>query len=128
MRRKFTHWQAKMRLLANENIPLLVIDVLRERGHDVIWIRAESPGVSDRDVLVKAHAESRLLLTFDKDFGELAFRQGLPAQSGIILIRLTTIPPTEMAKLIADILDSRDDWAGHFSVIESHRIRMVSIR
>jgi predicted nuclease of predicted toxin-antitoxin system len=116
-----------MRLLANENIPLIVIEALRERGHDVLWIRTESPGAPDRDVLAKADTQSRLLLTFDKDFGELAFRQGLPARSGIILIRLTQLHPDEMAKVIADIIESRDDWPGHFSVIEPQRIRMVPL-
>jgi len=66
-------------------------------------------------------------LTFDKDFGELAFRRGLPAQSGIILIRLSSLPPEELTKAIVDILDSRDDWSGHFTVIDSHRIRMISL-
>jgi len=43
-----------MRLLANENIPLVVIEALCERGHDVLWMCTESPGAPDTDVLVNA--------------------------------------------------------------------------
>ncbi|WP_196219085.1 DUF5615 family PIN-like protein [Microcystis aeruginosa] len=40
-----------MRFLANENFPLDAVEVLRQNGHDVLWIRVESPGISDREVL-----------------------------------------------------------------------------
>ena len=62
-----------MRFLANENFPLDAVEALRQDGHDVPWIRTESPGISDPEVLSHAQAENRILLTFDKDFDELAF-------------------------------------------------------
>ena len=77
-----------MRLLANENFPGAAVAALRNAGHDVLWVRTESPGATDRAVLHAAQSQERILLTFDKDFGELAFRSNLPAQSGIILFRL----------------------------------------
>ena len=77
-----------MRFLANENFPLDAVETLRQNGHDVVWIRVESPGISDPEVLSRAQAENRILLTFDKDFGELAFRSKLPASVGIILFRI----------------------------------------
>jgi predicted nuclease of predicted toxin-antitoxin system len=52
-----------------------------DRGEDVLWIRAEAPGISDEQVLAPAQAEDRLLITFDKDFGELAFRARLPVMT-----------------------------------------------
>lgn len=76
-----------LRLLANENIAADVVDSLRGDGHDVAWIRAETPGTDDQAVLARAIQEQRILLTFDKDFGELAFRFGLPSTCGIILAR-----------------------------------------
>ena len=79
-----------MRLLVNENFPGVAIAALRLRGHDVIWIREDSPGIDDRAVLSRATVEERILITFDKDFGELVFRLGLNAPSGVILFR---IPP-----------------------------------
>ncbi|WP_287661640.1 DUF5615 family PIN-like protein [Microcystis sp. M049S2] len=81
-----------MRFLANENFPLDAVEALRQNGHDVLWIRVESPGISDREVLSRAQAENRILLTFDKDFGELAFRSRLPASVGIILFSLHYSP------------------------------------
>ena len=63
-----------MRLLADENIPKLAVDVLRDRGHEVVWVRQNAPGIPDREVLSLAQAEERLLITCDKDFGELARR------------------------------------------------------
>ncbi|MDB9386777.1 DUF5615 family PIN-like protein, partial [Microcystis aeruginosa] len=77
-----------MRFLANENFPLDAVEALGQNGHDVLWIRVESPGISDREVLSRAQAENRILLTFDQDFGELAFRSRLPASVGIILFRI----------------------------------------
>jgi predicted nuclease of predicted toxin-antitoxin system len=49
-----------------------------------------------------------VLLTFDKDFGELAWRYGLPASCGIVLFRLPTLSPAGVGKVIADVLTSRD--------------------
>ena len=62
-----------MRLLANENIPLSAVEALRSCGHDVMWIREKAPGISDIEVMRLGHLEERILITFDKDFGELAF-------------------------------------------------------
>ncbi len=76
-----------MRFLANENFPAEAVEALRGRGHDVAWVRIDSPGVRDAEVLARAQREDRIVLTFDKDFGELAFRSRLPASSGMILHR-----------------------------------------
>ena len=113
-----------MRFLANENIPYDAILALRDKGHDVLWIRAEAPGSNDADVLKRAIAEERILVTFDKDFGDLAFRSRLPAQCGIILLRIPERSPAYIAKIITTAIESRTDWEGHFSVIEEQRMRM----
>ena len=72
-----------MRLLANENVPKSAVDALRSHGHDVAWVRTDRPGATDVDVLSKAVLETRVLLTFDKDFGELAVALGRP-HAGIV--------------------------------------------
>lgn len=113
-----------MRLLAYENFPSDAINALRERGHDVIWIWTEAPGSRDEDVLARARKESRVLIPFEKDFGELAFRSRLPASCGIILFRITPRSPEFITRPAANVLGSRDDWVGHFAVIEHDRIRM----
>ena len=113
-----------MRILANENFPGLAITALRSRGHDVVWVRTDSPGSKDRVILERAQTENRVLVTFDKDFGELAFRLKLPISSGVILFRITTPSPMSAAEKVVATLESRTDWLGHFSIIEDSRIRM----
>jgi predicted nuclease of predicted toxin-antitoxin system len=116
-----------MRLLANENFPGDAVAALRAKGHDIAWVRADAPGSSDAEVLAQAQAEERILLTFDKDFGELAFRVGLPAASGVILFRIPTPSPEFVARAAVAALESRSDWAGHFAVVEEDRIRMTPL-
>jgi predicted nuclease of predicted toxin-antitoxin system len=90
----------------------------------VISVQEILRGADDRAVLEMARAENRVIATFDKDFGELAFRYELPAESGVILFRLSAASPAvDNARALA-ALESRDDWAGHFSVVTDRRIRI----
>jgi hypothetical protein len=75
-------------------------------------------------VLATAQTEDRLVLTHDKDFGELAFRSNLPATCGILLIRLAGDNPQDDADRVLRTIDSRNDWTGHFSVLSRGRLRM----
>lgn len=113
-----------MRLCANENLPEECILQLRASGHDVLWIRQARPGIPDTEVLTLAYAESRLLITFDKDFGELVFRSGAKASHGIVLFRIPQPSAVAVATKVVAVLASRDDWAGQFSVVEEFAIRM----
>ena len=97
---------------------------LRHNGHDVLWIREAAPGNSDPDVLARALAENRLLITFDKDFGELVFRSGAKASHGIVLFRNSQPSSAAVAERITSVLASRDDWSEHFSVVDDFTIRM----
>jgi hypothetical protein len=113
-----------MRFLANENFPGAAVTALTAAGHDVVWIRAAAPGAMDRDVLARAAREQRVLLTFDKDFGELARGSALPRTCGIVLLRLPMPGPGDVGQRLSDLITARDDWAGFFSVIEPGRVRM----
>lgn len=113
-----------MLLLANENFPGDAVIALRGQGHDVAWVREDAPGSTDIQVLDRAQQEGRLLITFDKDIGELAYRYGLPASCGIILFRLSMPSSEQVARLALAALEQREDWGGHFSVVEDNRIRM----
>jgi len=113
-----------MRILANENIAGAVVSALRACGHDVVSVKESMRGVADRSVLTRAQADGRLVLTCDKDFGELAVRLGLPADSGVVLLRLGgRNPEADNARAIA-ALTSRGDWAGHFAVVTDDRVRI----
>lgn len=113
-----------MQFLANENFPLDVVVALRNEGHDVAWIRTDAPGSKDPDILHLAVAENRVLLTFDKDFGDLAFQFGLPATCGIVLFRLQAGSSGELAIKVVTAIRSRSDWAGRFSVVDPGLVRM----
>lgn len=71
-----------MNFLADEGVVRL-----RDEGHAVIYVAEMEPGTSDDAVLNVANRESAVLVTADKDFGEIVFRQGR-SSSGVILIRL----------------------------------------
>lgn len=116
-----------MRILANENLPAAAVKALREAGHDVAWVREESPGESDALILDWAQREERIILTFDKDFGELGFRLRLPSLHGIILLRISAPSPEYVATKSVEAISARTDWYGHFSVIEDNRIRMTRL-
>ena len=116
-----------MRLLANENFPLDAVEALRKGGHDDSWIREDARGSKDEQVPAQAQQDDRILITFDKDFGELAFRSKLPSTSGVILFRITAISSQHVAEVAIQALANRTDWAGHFSVIEDQRIRMTQL-
>jgi predicted nuclease of predicted toxin-antitoxin system len=113
-----------MRLCANENMSETAVALLRHAGHDVVWIREVAPGLADAGVLEMARAGDRLLLTFDKDFGELVFRLGATASCGVVLLRISQPSAVAVAERIIRILESRDDWPGHFSVVEDTMLRM----
>ena len=113
-----------MRILANENFPEAAVTALRHRGHDVAWVRTDAPGSSDQEVLARANSEGRVVITFDKGFGELAFHWGLPASSGVILFR-TQASADRMTLMAIAALESRSDWAGYFAVVEDDRIRVT---
>lgn len=116
-----------MRILADENCPGDLVEAIRSYGHDVTWIRLDAPGSSDPEILGRAQSEDRVILTFDKDFGELAFRHRLPATSGVILCRLHGLPPARVNAIVLGALQIHSDWEGHFVVITEQRMRVVPL-
>jgi predicted nuclease of predicted toxin-antitoxin system len=116
-----------MRLIVDENMPGSVVRGLRDRGHDVLSVKESLRGQDDEGILARAQAEGRLVVTQDKDFGELAFRCGLPAGCGIILFRLAgRDPDQDVARMLAAI-ESRTDWAGHFAVVTEDLVRVRAL-
>ena len=116
-----------MRFLADENFPAAAVTAIRAAGHDVHWVRIAAPGMNDDDVLAWAARDRLVLLTFDRDFGELARRSALPKECGVVLFRVSITNPVDVGQRLASLVMSRDDWTGHFSVIEPGRIRMRAL-
>ena len=113
-----------MRILADENIPRTAVQRLRDDGHDVLWISESCPGASDEAVIALAIDEHRIIITFDKDFGEIAVVRPGPLPAGIVLFRIVMGSPSSVAAVISTTLAGRDDWLGHIAVIDVSRIRM----
>lgn len=116
-----------MRILANENVPRAVVLALRAGGHEVAWVRTDAPGATDREVARRAAREGMVLLTQDKDFGEMVFRRGMPAGSGVILLRLPPDTPERLARAVVSTLAGHPDWSGRFSVVDERHVRMVPL-
>ena len=116
-----------MKFLADENFPRPAVRALREAGFEVAWVCEEAPGASDEDVLARSASARLILLTLDKDFGELVFRRRLAAECGVILFRIDAESPEEFSAIAVNVLTSRTDWAGHFTVIGQGRMRMTPI-
>jgi predicted nuclease of predicted toxin-antitoxin system len=113
-----------MRWIVNENVSGTVIRLLRNRGHDVLSVKESMRGAGDPEVLARAQTEERIVVTHDKDFGELAFGFGLPARSGIVLFRLSGASPENDNRRIMEVLETDMDWTSHFAVVTDDRIRI----
>ncbi|HLY55159.1 MAG TPA: DUF5615 family PIN-like protein [Stellaceae bacterium] len=113
-----------MRFLVDENVPQTAVEALVNAGHDVLCVGTKCPGLEDAKVLGWAARDDRILITFDKDFGELAAKTPLPKDAGVVLVRMPTPKSPDAGARLAELLGGRSDWLGHFSVIEPGRIRM----
>jgi predicted nuclease of predicted toxin-antitoxin system len=113
------------KFLANENMPGAAVEAARRAGVDITWVRELSPGISDDAVLALAQTEGRVLVTFDKDFGDMAFDQGKTATPGVILLRPRLRSPNHVAQFTVTLLTQPIDWTGNFSVAQEGRLRVV---
>jgi predicted nuclease of predicted toxin-antitoxin system len=89
-----------MRFLADENFPGTAVDALVQAGHDVVCIATAASGMLDIEVFRWAARESRIILTFDKDFGDIARSASLPAVCGVILFRLRCHHPVKSVPVL----------------------------
>jgi hypothetical protein len=112
-----------LRLLANENIPLASVIALREAGRDVASITQDAPGIVDDAVLRRAHDEHRIILTFDRDYGELLFRRLLPAPDGVLYLRFSPAHPLEVSEYVAELVASGVGMTGFFTTADRERVR-----
>ena len=117
-----------MTFMADENFPRPALAALRHAGWEVFSVAVECPGISDEEVAAHCSESQRVLLTFDKDFGELVFHRGLSAGSGVVLFRFTPESPQEVADAAVALLQSQPDLSGTFCVITRERIRVRPMR
>lgn len=113
-----------MLFLANENIPAKSIEILRASGFIVKSVKEEKPGITDTMVLDLAKDLSAIILTFDKDYGEIIFRNEYPAPPSVVFFRFKGYS----ASFAADFLLSLMDMGffvldGYFTIVEENNIR-----
>lgn len=113
-----------MKFVADEGIDALVVSQLREEGHQVWYIAEMSPGISDTAVLEMAQEEAAILLTYDKDFGDLVFRQHHSSQ-GVVLIRLHGYSSVRKAELVSTMVRQHgSELSGAFTVLTPQKTRI----
>ena len=112
-----------MRWLADECVDAGLVSHLRAAEHDVIYMAEVAPAAGDARVLVWARTERRILLTEDKDFGDLVFRRGQTVP-GIVLLRIDpTMHALKEARLDAAISRFGDGLFGRYVIVEAARFR-----
>lgn len=112
-----------MKIVADENIDKEIVDRLRADGHDVLFIAEDDPGIDDQTVLSRSRQTDGVLLTIDKDFGDLVFRQRL-LHSGVLLIRLAGVRSDMKAGLVAATFDRHGkELSSGFAVLSKRSLR-----
>jgi predicted nuclease of predicted toxin-antitoxin system len=118
-----------MRLLADENFPRVLVERLRSEGHEVLWALTDCAGWKDVVILDLAEAESRIVLTLDKDFWQLAVQRRRPmVQGGVLLFRVHPATLENLAPLVRNFVEADLAWAGHISVITRGGVQMWAAR
>ena len=115
-----------MDLVADEGVEKGIVDRLRLDGHSVVYIAESARQAIDPDILEGANERGALLLTADKDFGQLIFQQR-SVHAGVILVRLSGLPNSSKADIISRSIRERgDEMLGAFTVISPGLLRIRS--
>jgi predicted nuclease of predicted toxin-antitoxin system len=113
-----------VKFLADEGVDRQIVDRLRQDGHMVWYVAEMEPGISDDEVLNLANQENAILLTADKDFGELIFRQRR-ISAGVILLRLAGLSQESKSEAFASVIKGHaDELQQAFTVITPAMVRI----
>jgi predicted nuclease of predicted toxin-antitoxin system len=113
-----------VRFLVDESTGAAVVGYLRSAGYDVLAVAETMSQADDPDILARAAGEGRILVTNDKDFGELVFRNG-QAHSGVVLLRLQDESSANRVRVVKALLEQyADRLAGHFTVATERGVRV----
>lgn len=113
-----------MIFVADENIDAVIVARLRQEGHSVSYVAESDPGITDAEVLGSVPAAEAILLTADKDFGELIFRQRKTV-AGVLLVRLAGLSAGKKADIVTEALRVHaKDIAMAFAVLTPGALRI----
>lgn len=113
-----------MKLLADANIEAALVRWLRLEHHDLVWAAEMSPSTPDSQLIALAAAQERVLLTYDRDFGELVFLRS-EHSNGIVLLRFDSPLQAERLAVLKRHWPLIERQAhGNFQVVTERRIRL----
>jgi len=113
-----------MNLMADECVDRQIVECLRGEGHEVLYVTEMDPSIPDEIILERANQKNALLLTADKDFGELVFRQNR-ISAGVLLLRLAGLSQIEKAKIVSSVIhDHSNELHQSFTVVTPGMIRI----
>jgi predicted nuclease of predicted toxin-antitoxin system len=113
-----------MNFLADEGVDFPVVERLRGDGYEVLYVAEMDPGISDERVLAMANNMNALLLTADKDFGELIYRLRR-ISAGVLLMRLAGLSPARKAEVVSSVVHDHGERLIHtFTVVTPGMVRV----
>jgi predicted nuclease of predicted toxin-antitoxin system len=117
-----------VRFLADESCDFRVVIALRQAGHDVTATADIARGAADRDVLDTCRREQRILITEDRDFGQLVFASGATAGGGVLYVRCPEVARPALAEAITALVGRLGDQLERSFVVWSpRRVRVRSL-
>jgi predicted nuclease of predicted toxin-antitoxin system len=113
-----------IQLLADENIPKETLDFLKRQGVDIISVTEFSFGLSDREILELAKTKGRIVVIFDKDFGQIIFKEKIKTK-GVILLRFVPKSPQQVAKRIQQVLAAKIAMENCVVAVKKSSVRVI---
>lgn len=118
-----------MKFLADENFPFDSISLLSANEYEIRKAAINFQGKPDNFILKEASLADEIILTFDKDFGELIFKTLMKNCSGVILFRLEHYLPVTPGEMLLKFLQEKQiDFKNNLTVIDENKIRQRPIK
>lgn len=115
---------SKVHFLIDESVDIKIVSELREMGFSALSIYESNSGISDEEVLEIANENGSILITEDKDFGELVYRLNL-SNHGIVLLRILNLSRQEKIELAIRVIKKHNHkFSNAFTVIDASKIRI----
>jgi predicted nuclease of predicted toxin-antitoxin system len=117
-----------LKILADECCPSAVVAALRSDGYDVQYVAEDAPSTTDNNVLSRAFADERIILTEDRDFCELVFLNKLPTY-GIVLVRINQAHRQEKIQRVRELFTNHSQDLPHaMATVTLTNIRIRSLK
>jgi len=113
-----------LKFLVDVGVGEKVEDFLYKSGYDILSVRKLNPRMSDSEIINIAAKDNRIVITMDKDFGELIYNSGL-IHKGILLLRTENCSGDKKAKILSEILiNYSSELEENFCVFSKDRLRI----